>query len=92
MSKQRKYPFTAYLVTPSMQVRQVELVRRSPWGFSYHEEIGGKDYHEDNLFDDPQAAIAAGRALLDVQRARLAKQQANIEKRAANLDKAAAKF
>lgn len=92
MSKQRTYPSTAYVLTPAMLVKPVDLARRSKWYSDYHETIGGHAYHDCQIHDTPQAAIAAGRAKLDEQRAKLAKQQANIEKRAANLDKAAAKL
>lgn len=85
MSKQREYPFTAYMLTPVMHVKPVELARRSEWYSDYHETIDGRIYHDGQIHDTPQAAIESGRA-------KLAKQQANIEKRAANLDKAAAKL
>lgn len=83
----REYPFTAYVLTPSMGVKKVELVRSGFFSF-WHETKTGSRFHNDRLHDTKQSAITAGRAKLDEQRAKLAIQLANIEKRAANLDKA----
>lgn len=92
MSKQRKHPFTAYVLMPAMQVKQVELVAQDGMFTRWHTTSNHRSFHDDQLYETHQAAIAAGRAKLDEQRAKLAKQQANIEKRTANLDKAAAKL
>lgn len=88
--KEREYPFTAYVLTPEMLIKPVELVRRSQWFGDYHETAGGNTYHDCQVHDTPQAAIAAGLAKLNEQRSRLQKQQSNLEKRAANLEKFAA--
>lgn len=91
MSKQRKYPFTAYVLTQSMVVKKIELVRD---GFhdAWHATESGCEFHDIALHDTPQAAIAAGHAKLAEQRSKLQVQQANIEKRAANLNKAEGKL
>lgn len=88
--KERQYPFTAYVLTPAMLIKPVELVRRSEWFGDYHETAGGNTYSDSQLHNTPQAAIAEGSAKLNEQRSRLQKQQSNLEKRAANLEKAAA--
>lgn len=87
----RTYPFTAYVLTPSMGIRKVEIVKPG-WLHGNHKTVSGSVYGDSRLYDTPQAAIAAGRAKLDEQRRKLQVQQANIEKRAANLDKAEGKL
>lgn len=85
-------PFTAYVLTPAMLIKKVEIAKRSRWyGFIY-ETINGHSYHQDALHETAQAAIAAGRAKVEAQREKLAKQASNIEKRIANLDKAESKL
>lgn len=88
--KEREYPFTSYVLTPAMLIKPVELARRSKWYSDYHESVGGNAYHDCQIHDTPQAAIAAGLAKLNEQRSKLQKQQSNLEKCAANLEKAAA--
>lgn len=92
MSKQREYPFTAYVLTPSMGIKKVELVRQGWMIIGNHKTASGSVYGDSHLHETPQAAIAAGRAKLDEQRAKLAIQLANIKKRAENLDKAEGKL
>jgi hypothetical protein len=89
---EQKYPFTAFVLTPAMLIKEVELARKGRWGAGYSETIGGKSYHETDLYSTPQAALSAGRKKLDAQRTRVKKQQSAIEKRTANLDYAAAKL
>lgn len=86
----RTYPFTAYVLTPAMQVKKVELVECGRYTKSLHFTARGHSYCDGSLHDTPQSAISAGHAKLAAQRSKLQVQQANIEKRAANLAKAEA--
>jgi len=84
--EKRTYPFSAFVLTPSMaKVVEVKLIEKMWCAPGWHEADSGKVYGDADLHPTPEAAIAAGRAKLDEQRAKLAKQQANIEKRAKNL-------
>ncbi len=87
--KEREYPFTAYVLTPSMSIKRIELVSEG-WHLGLHETRERRSYLERELYDTRQAAVSAGRTKLNEQRSKLQKQQSNLEKRAANLEKSAA--
>lgn len=84
MATKTKYPYTAFMLTPSYNLRQVTVAREG-WYTGYDVLGTGTDVHRSNLYDTREAAIAAGKKKLEQRRARLAKSAANIEKHAANL-------
>lgn len=85
-----KYPYTAFMLTPSYGVRQVTVVAASRYWNNYEELDTGKTVLRSDLHSTKKAAIADGKKAIEQRRARLAKSAANIEKHAANLAEAEA--
>lgn len=86
----RKYPYSAFIVTPSMAVKEVTLVESAySWSSSTWDKTeSGKAYLLSSLHKTRDAAIEAGEAKLAKQIANLEKQKQTVAKRRANLDKA----
>lgn len=87
MATKGKYPYKAFMLTPSHNTHQVTVVEAG-WYSGYEELDTGTKVRRAALFSTEKAAIAFGRKSLEQRRARLAISLANIEKHEANLKKA----
>lgn len=86
MAAKAKFPYKAFILTPSYNLRQVTVVKKSAWyGLALDT---GTSVSASALFDTKKAAIAHGKKAIEQRRARLAKSTVNIEKHAANLAEA----
>ena len=82
----RTYPYTAWVLTRSFVVVEVELV--GPTADGQHERSAkGKWYTPDSLFQSHEAAVEAGRARIETARAEIARRAAVLEEKSALLDK-----
>lgn len=82
----RTYPYTAWVLTRSFVVVEVELVGRT--GDGQHERSAkGKWYAPDTLFQSHAAAVEAGRTRIETARAEIARRAAALEEKSALLDK-----
>ena len=90
----KEFPYTAWRLTPSFKVEQVEIVgpytgHRS-WFRHYKADIKGRNHAPCELFATKAEAIGTGRRQLAGKEAKLAKMRANLDKKIAALDKAEA--
>lgn len=83
---ERTYPYTAWVLTRSFVVLEVELAGRTADG-QFERTIKGKWYAPDALFSSHEAAVEAGRARIDMARAEIARRAAMLEEKSALLDK-----
>lgn len=83
---ERSYPYTAWVLTRSFVVLEVELAGPTADG-QYERTIKGKWYSPDTLFESYEAAVEAGRARIDMARAEIARRAAVLEEKSALLDK-----
>jgi hypothetical protein len=88
MTAKRQYPYSAFVLTPSMAVKEVTLVRGYYASPDWDQTAMGKTYHIAKLHQTPAAAIEAGKRQLIEQEAKIEKQKATIAKCRANLAKA----
>ncbi len=87
-----KFPFDAYVLTPSFNVKKVTIV--SDAGFSvgwWLESDKRATYSKSALFNSPCDAIKAGRDKLEKMKADIEKRTASLIKKTATLDKFEAK-
>lgn len=84
MAIKDKFPYKAFMLTPSYNLRHVTVAKKS-WYSGQVELDTGTCVSTSALFDTKKAAIAHGKKAIEQRRARLAKSAANIEKHAANL-------
>lgn len=87
----RQYPREAWVLLPSFKPKAVTIIK--PYGAMSSLEgwdvaDTGKHYHIDQLHASKGAAVAAGRAKIEVLTADIAKRQDTLSKRIAALDKA----
>lgn len=78
----RKYPFTAYALTPFGEIKKVVIVRQGR-GASAHDAYfsdTGDRYHTSSLYDTQKAAISKGRERIAQERERLELVEANLDK------------
>ncbi|MFS2027111.1 hypothetical protein [Massilia sp. CT11-137] len=91
MSK-RQYPRQAWVLLPSFKPKELTITQRShPYSSMFESwdlASDGKSYHFEKLHPNKDAAIAAGRDLIEKARANIAKRQETMNKRIAALDKA----
>lgn len=82
----RIYPCTAWVLTRSFVVVEVEVV--GPTADGQNEcSIKGKWYAPDTLFASHDAAVEAGRARIETARAEIARRAAVLEEKSALLDR-----
>ena len=82
----RSYPYTAWVLTRSFVVLEVELVGPTADGQN-DRSIKGKWYAPDSLFDSHDAAVEAGRSRIEQARAEIARKSAVLEEKSALLDR-----
>jgi hypothetical protein len=82
----RIYPYTAWVLTRSFAVLEVELVAATADG-QHDRTIKGKWYEPDSLFHSHEAAVDAGRARIDSARAEIVRRAAMLEEKSALLDR-----
>lgn len=84
---ERSYPYTAWLLTRTFAVVEVELVGTT--GSGQHERTAkGKWYLPDCLFESREQAIEHGRLRIDAAKAEIARRIAALDENIATLDKA----
>lgn len=83
------YPYTAYKLTPTFQVRQVTVVEACDHDWVTLDTRSS--IHVDHLYPTVRDAITAGEARLAEQERKARKALADIERRRINLKKAKAK-
>lgn len=81
----RTYPYTAWVLTRSFVVMEVEVVGPTADGQN-ERSIKGKWYAPDTLFSSHEAAVEAGRARIETARAEIARRAAVLEEKSALLD------
>lgn len=85
------FPYKAFKLTPTMQVKEVTVVGRMGLGYVDWLELDtGSHIHRDNLHKTVAEAVATGNAALQKQRKHVTTLMAGIEKRETNLRKAKA--
>ena len=86
----RKYPYKAFVVSPSLNIMEITLVAPGcSWASTKWDQAeSGKTYNVDLLHRKRENAVAAAELSFKAQEERLAKMQVNLEKRRANLSKA----
>lgn len=82
----RIYPYTAWVLTRSFVVVEVEVVGPTADGQN-ERSIKGKWYAADTLFSSHDAAVEAGRARIETARAEIARRAAVLEEKSALLDR-----
>jgi len=82
----RTYPYTAWVLTRSFVVVEVEVVGPTADGQN-ERSIKGKWYAPDTLFASHDAAVEAGRARIETARADIARRVAVLEEKSALLDR-----
>jgi len=82
----RTYPYTAWVLTRSFVVLEVELVAQSADGQN-ERSAKGKWYAPDTLFQSPDAAVDEGRSRIQAARAEIARRAAVLEEKSALLDR-----
>jgi hypothetical protein len=86
MQQGRTYPYTAWVLTRSFAVVEVELA--GPTADGQHERtIKGKWYAPDVLFESHEAAVEEGRARIETARLEIARRAAVLEEKSALLDR-----
>lgn len=90
MNKECTYPYTAFVLTPSMKVKEVTIVGTG-WHATFQNTENGETYHLSHVHSTREAAIAAGHAQLDAHAKRLEEQAATLDKLRATLNKQVAK-
>jgi hypothetical protein len=87
-----KFPFDAYVLTPSFNVKKVTIVSEANFcvkGWFFSESRSS--YNESELFNSTDDAIKAGRDKLGKMKADIEKRAASLVKKTATLDKFEAK-
>lgn len=84
MATKRKYPYTAFMLTPSFNLRKVEVAREG-WYTGYDVLGTGTSVHRSKLHATGKAAIDAGKKAIEQRRARLEKSKSNLTKHEMNL-------
>lgn len=85
----RTYPYTAWVLTPAFQVKEVTLCERDFNGSDdWDKTAAGKPYHLKNLHVTKSAAISYGRQQIVKQALDLKKKRENLIKKTINLNKA----
>lgn len=80
------YPYSAWVLTRSFAVLEVEIAGRTADG-QHERTIKGKWYAPDTLFTSHDAAVKAGRARIEMARAEIARRAAVLEEKSALLDR-----
>lgn len=84
--KARTYPYTAWVLTRSFVVLEVELIGPTADGLN-ERSAKGKWYAPDTLFHSHAAAVSAGRMRIEAARAEIARRAAVLEEKSALLDR-----
>jgi len=90
----RSYPYQAFVVTPSMNIKEVKIVEQyDSWNRQNLWDVTEKNttYHVDHLHLTHAEALVAAEKTLQDQEARHKKATENLAKRRANLEKIKAK-
>ena len=82
----RTYPYTAWVLTRSFVVVEVQLVAPTADGLN-ERSSKGKWYAPDTLFRSREAAVDAGRMRIQIARAEIARRAAVLEEKSALLDR-----
>lgn len=86
-SAPRKYPYSAFVLTPAYIVRPVTFVK-SGWGPDYDRTAEGTGYRVDKIHATKADAIAYGRKQIVLREEYLEKQHALLDARRIKMDKA----
>ncbi|MDE1164878.1 MAG: hypothetical protein PW845_05675 [Pseudomonas sp.] len=78
---QRTYPYTAWLLTRSFQLQEIELVARGFSSDAFDRTENGRNYPVCELYGSREAALAEGEKKLAELAADIAKRQANLKRR-----------
>jgi hypothetical protein len=85
----RTYPYTAWVLTPSYNVKQIEVTKCYGYPHREHDVSStGKLYHISDLYKSRGDAIRAGFDRCDAQQVDLRKRQERLDKRFGALEKA----
>lgn len=88
-SAPRKYPYSAFVLTPAYIVRPVTFVRKNQWNYRDMDiSAEGKSFAVEKIHTTKADAIAYGRQQIVLREEYLEKQHALLDARRIKMDKA----